>query len=132
MALALHSTSSHHNGIPYTAAERSLARQILTLLFPLAEVLVAKPEAITREVTATYELLEPNISDKSVEKLSRAVFRQVVRDRTEDGKKFNQDYPKLRDPASIQLLFRAACAEIGASCMTDDIFPRPGKKTQET
>ena len=130
MPLALRSTTTTHNSTPFTPSERNLARQVLTLLLPLADVLLTKPEAVSREVTIVYEVLEPSINNKSVDTLARATFRQVIVDRTQDGKVFNADHPKIRDAASIRLLFRAACAEVGASCMTDDIFPKYGTKKE--
>lgn len=130
MALKLKSTSGAGNGLPYTDAEKKLAHQSVTAALKLADIEVAKPlsnsdcTALAQELQAEHD---------GVDTLARAIFRGVIRKECGSGKDFvgTDDYPKQRDPTSIQLLMRGACDAAGVDKATKDTaFPRYGATTK--
>jgi len=131
MTLALKSTSGAGNGISYTEAEKRLARQAVTVALLLAEVAVPQPLSNT-ELTAM--AVEIQAEHTGVDTLARALFRGAIRKECKSGKEFeaNDDFPKQRDPTSVQLLMRDACDKCGIDKVTKDTaFPRYGATTKK-
>jgi len=126
MALSLKSTGGAGHGVSYTAGERLLVLQVLTACLALADITV-KDGKSDKQVDDLVAELSP--SHTGVDMLSRAAFRGHIKSVCGTGKEFigNEDFPKQRDPTSIQLLFRAGCDTLGVDKATKDtIFPRYG------
>jgi len=130
MALALKSKNGSAHGVSYTGGERLLVLQVLTAVLALADIPV-KNGKTDKDVSA----LTDELSSKhdGVDTLARAVFRGSIRSACGSGKKFiaTDDFPKERDPTSIQLLMRSGCDALGVSAATKDTaFPRYGAKDE--
>lgn len=126
MALALKSKSGPGNGIPYTDKEKALARQALTAALILGEIDCPKPLSNS---DCTEIANEVGSEHKGIDTLTRAIFRGVIKKTNGTGKQFvpSDDFPKVRDPTSIQLLMRGAAAACGLDKATiDTAFPRYG------
>lgn len=131
MKLALKSTTGAGNGIPYTEAEKNLARQALTAALIIGEVDCPKPLSNSDCTKLAAELAGEH---NGINTLTRAIFRGVVRSTNGSGKKFepSDDFPKERDPTSVQLLMRGAAVACGLDKATvDEAFPRYGGKKDE-
>ena len=129
--LALKSTTGAGNGLPYTDGEKKLARQAVTAALALAEIDVPKPLSNTELTKMAAEI---QAEHTGVDTLARALFRGAIRKECGSGKEFvaTDDYPKQRDPTSIQLLMRGACDECGVDKATKDTaFPRYGAAKAE-
>ena len=127
MVLALKSSGSS-NGIPYTEGEKKLAQQAVTAALRLAEIEIEHPLSNSDCDDLAAELVGTN---DGVDRLSRAIFRGLIRKQCGSGKQFigNDEFPKERDPTSVQLLMRGA----GQACglpkdLLDQAFPKYGGK----
>jgi len=127
MALALKSSGSS-NGIPYTEGEKKLAQQAVTAALRLAELDIAHPMSNSDCDTLAAELVA---EIDGVDRLSRAIYRGIIRKECGSGKQFigNDDFPKERDPTSVQLLMRGAGQACGMTKdQLDQAFPKYGGK----
>ena len=128
MKLALKSTTGAGNGVSYTEAEKKLARQALSAALIIGEIDCPKPLS-NSDCTALAAELAPEHS--AINTLARAIFRGVIRSTNGSGKKFigTDEFPKERDPTSVQLLMRGAAKECGLeNASIDEAFHRYGGK----
>lgn len=117
--------------VSYTTAERDLCKQILCYTLPSVDVKIPKPV----EIDPVIDLAWSNIKQKymhtpGLPNICRALYRGIVEMIIgEDGHNANADYPRLRDPSSIQNLFRGAAKDLGIEQeVIDTAFPSYTKK----
>ena len=128
MALQLKSTHNGGGKIEYSEAERNLAHICVTVALVFAEFDVPKPK-IDPLVEAKLE--EIKSEHDGVDTLCRALYRSFIRDLCGSGKEFHpsSDFPKERDPTSIQLLMRTGMERAGRKDLVDQVFARYGAKS---
>lgn len=128
--MALQLKSSHTGGAKteYTEAERNLAHICVSVALVFAEFGVPKPKT---DPLVEAKLEEIKSEHDGVDTLCRALYRSFIRDLCGSGKEFkgSADFPKERDPTSIQLLMRAGIERAGRKDIVDQVFPRYGAKT---
>jgi len=127
--IVLTNTKTSH-GVSFTQSERNLCKQILSAALTLAEA-PHKEEKIDAPVANTLRVVAESFgtSEVGLPNLCRATYRLFVRDLIgEDGAKATDEFPRLRDPASVNLLFRKAADELEASEENKELFPRYGQK----
>ena len=124
--LALKSSGGGH-GVSYTDQEHALARALLIPL--LAEVNIATKagtEPGKKDIEAVLVTIMGTIpeGERSVAGCARKAFRHLTGEHIAAK---TAGYPKLRDPTSIQLIFRAALVKLEvAEDKINLMFPRYG------
>jgi len=131
MALALKSTTTGGGKFEYTEAEKNLAHCVVSSVLTFAEFTHPKPK--------TEPLIEQMLDlikegHTGVDTLSRALFREFIKDMCGSGEDFHSsaDFPKERDPTSIQLLMRTGIIRCGRSDIIDQVFAKYGGYKKKT
>ena len=125
MALPLKSSGSNGDKCSYTEAEKNLAHICVSMVLVFAEFECPKPKL---DATVEQQLDLIKGEHTSVDTLCRALFRGFIKDMCGSGKDFHPsaDFPKERDPTSIQLLMRTGLERCGRKDIADDVFKRYG------
>lgn len=126
--LVLRSQDGNGNKVGYTDPEKQLCAMILTALFGAAEMSILKPQEPDEALlTLLGESREESMDLAAWAKAGyRAHVRALLKHNEENPDDVQSGFPHLRDPTSIQLLFRGACEVIGLEKMKDQVFPRYG------
>ena len=127
MVLALKSSGSSNGKCEYTEAEKNLAHICVSMALVFGEFDVPKPKS-DEVVEKMLDLIKGE--HDGVDTLCRAMFRGFIKDMCGSGKDFHSssDFPKERDPTSIQLLMRKGMARCGREDIVDQVFARYGAK----
>lgn len=127
MALPLKSANKGGDKFSYTEAEKNLAHICVSVALVFAEFNHSKPK--------TDPLVEQQLDlikgeHNGVDTLCRALFRGFIKDMCGSGKDFHEseDFPKERDPTSVQLLMRTGLVRCGREDIVDEVFARYGAK----
>ena len=115
----------------YTKEERALCAQIASTLLTLAELPVTKPQEASDELVEEIKTVHQEGMDVATwaRAAMRAHVKAVLKHNEENPDAKIIGFPKLRDPTSIQHLFRTACQEVGLTeAQTEGVFPKYGKK----
>ena len=130
MPLALKSTSTATNKVEYTTKEINLAAQVIACCLVLAEQPVKKPVEIDPEVQQIVSELAEKGEHDGIDTLARAAFRTHVRNAHVVGEEFvgTDEFPKMRDPTSMQLIMRKGLDLLDRSDLKDTIFATYGAK----
>jgi hypothetical protein len=127
MALALKSSGGSNGKFEYTEAEKNLAHICVSVALIFAEFNVPKPKL---DPLVEAKLEEIKGGHDGVDTLVRALYRGFIKDLCGSGKEFrsSSDFPKERDPTSVQLLMRTGMERAGRKDIVDQVFARYGAK----
>jgi len=126
MTLLLKSLNGGGSGKePYTEGEKNLAHCVVSSVLTFGEFPHPKPKT-DGVVSEILELIKHDHT--GIDTFCRDLFRSVVRATCRSGEDFKstEDFPKERDPTSIQLLMRVGLERCGRSDMKDEVFKRYG------
>ena len=139
--LTLDLVGSSRKSVEYTAAEKLLALQILSLVTLALGRTVAIQVPNPQEEAMTAAMMEEAAEGGSVPGLCRALFNRLVSDKFEKTDSGHialdeKNFPKVRDWTSIGLLFRGAAQskELKGSytqAEIDQMFKAYWKKTDK-
>jgi hypothetical protein len=125
--LNLKSTTSGGDKESYTEGEKNLAHICVSTVLLMGEITCPKPKY---DPVVTSKLEEVKEGHNGVDTLTRDLFRSMIRSVCKSGKEFaaTKDFPKEREPTSIQLLMREGMERCGRSDLKDQVFARYGAK----
>ena len=130
MALPLKAAGNNNGKQSYTEAEKNLAHICVSMALIFAEFECPKPKM---DATVEQQLDLIKSEHNSVDTLCRALFRGFIKDMCGSGKDFHSssDFPKERDPTSVQLLMRTGLIRCGREDIIDEVFHRYSGKKKE-
>jgi len=125
--LNLKSTTCGGDKEPYTEGEKNLSHICVSTVLLMGEFKVPTPK---EDPLVSSKLEEIKEGHDGVDTLCRDLFRSMIRSVCKSGKEFTstKDFPKERDPTSIQLLMRMGMERCGRSDLKDQVFHRYGAK----